>query len=157
VLPHDRGAIGVNSPSYANQVNPLKLEVPSWDGWLPFPGSTIPEPLHTNLFFVEQFRDVAFLRSSTNAYFIRQVLTERFSFELAIGEAQAVGEQEFEQLGITVLWAQFTPDPQTLAYEFRDETRWFVPVVKCGSDFDGLPPHMRAFYQTAYEETSRLR
>lgn len=147
----------MSGPGYANHVNPLRLEAPIWDGWLPFPRSTIPEPLHTNLFFVEQFPEVSFLRSSTNAYFIRQVLTERFSFEMATGEYQKDGEQELDESEVTVLWAQFTPDPLTLAYELGNETRWFVPVVKCDVDFDELPAHVRVFYETAYEETSRVR
>jgi hypothetical protein len=137
-------------PSYAGGVNRFRLPLPRWDRSLPFPLSAIPRPLHTNMYFVEKFRQLEFLRSVQNPFFIREVCSANLSVEMMTGQVNEVsGEQETGEFDVFILWAQFMPDALTLAYRFGNETFWFVPVVESEVDWPDLPEPMRTFYDSA--------
>lgn len=132
----------MSSPPFARpELTKLsRLTVPDAGRSHPFPVSQLPDLLESRFYFVEHFRERDFLRMLSNPYFIREV---NFA-DLAV-EVPGVGPSP-ESIDITLMWVQFTPDPMTVGYSFRDQVRWFVPWIDVGASIGDLDEEVQRFY-----------
>ena len=113
----------------------------------PFPVSQIPDLLVSRFYFVEDFKERSFLRMLSNPYFLREVNFADFKVEVP------VDEQNIDQVKIKLLWVQFTPDPMTVGYAFREEIRWFVPKIAVGKSISELEEDTQRFYDSVEWES----
>lgn len=108
----------------------------------PFPVTQIPEILVSRFYFVENFKERAFLRILSNPYFLREVNFADFTVEV-----QGDG-QNTNTVNIKLMWVQFTPNPMTVGYAFHNEVRWFVPKIAVGKSISELDEETQRFYDS---------
>jgi len=108
----------------------------------PLPESQLPKFLKARLYFVEDFKERAFLRMLNNPYFIREVNFADFSVEIPDGIYST------NQVEIKLMWVQFTPEPMSVGYNFQNEIRWFVPYINVGASIEDLDEEVQKFYDS---------
>ena len=134
----------MSTPPFARpeMATPRKLTVTDSDRYHPFDVSQLPEILRSRVYFVENFKERAFLRILSNPFFVREVNFADVDVEVP---EDARGTTS---VNIKLMWVQFTPNPMTVGYLFRNEIRWFVPFINTGSSIGDLVEESQIFYDS---------